>query len=241
LTIAFIGTVQSELLDLLSWIMVEISCSAILFDLDGVLIDSTPAVARVWKWWAQQHGLDANEVVHKAHGRPSISTIRDYLPKADAEAENLKVERAEIEDLEGVSAYPGAKELLTSLPHDRWTIVTSCTRKLAEVRIAHAGLPMPERIVTATDVTHGKPSPEPYLKGAELLQVPAGECIVVEDAPAGVQAGKAAHARVIGVTTTYPAEKMKHTTADWVVRNCSAISSQHSNRQPLRLRLHNIT
>ena len=220
--------------------MVEISCSAILFDLDGVLVDSTPAVARVWKWWAEQHGLDADEVVHKAHGRPSISTIREYFPHADAEAENLKVERAEIEDLEGVAAYPGAKELLTSLPPHRWTIVTSCTRKLAEVRIAHAGLPMPERLVTATDVQQGKPNPEPYLKGAEHLGFPTAECVVVEDAPAGIKAGKAAHARVIGVTTTYPAEKMKHTTADWVVKNCSAISSQLPDGQPLRLRLRNI-
>ena len=220
--------------------MIEISCSAVLFDLDGVLVDSTPAVTRVWKWWADHHGLDTDEVVHKAHGRPSISTIRDFLPHADAKAEDLKVELAEIEDLDGVVAYPGAKDLLSSLPRNRWTIVTSCTRKLAEVRIAHAGLPMPKRIVTATDVKNGKPNPEPYLKGAEALGFPATECIVVEDAPAGIKAGKASNARVIGVTTTYPANKLKHTAADWVVKDCSAISS-NSDGKPLHLILQDIS
>ncbi len=125
--------------------MTQITCSALLFDLDGVLIDSTPAVTRVWTQWAIAHGFDPDDVVLKAHGRPSIATIRDYLPHADHEAENREVERREIADLEGVVTLPGARELLNALPPDRWTIVTSCTRPLAAVRLRAAGLPIPKR------------------------------------------------------------------------------------------------
>jgi sugar-phosphatase len=148
--------------------MTEITCRALLFDLDGVLIDSTPAVIRVWTRWAKEHGFDPDEVVRRAHGRPSIATVREYLPHGDYEAENRKVERGEIEDLNGVVPLPGARELLSALPSDRWTIVTSCTRPLAEVRLRAAGLPIPERLVTSDDVKNGKPDPEPYLKGASF-------------------------------------------------------------------------
>src|SRR5579863_4629044 len=204
--------------------MAEIICSGMLFDLDGVLVDSTPAVARVWARWATEHDLDPGEIVRRAHGRPSITTIREILPNADAEAENRKVERAEIEDLEGVVPLPGATELLAALPLGRWTIVTSCTRPLAMVRLRAAGLPIPESIVTATDVTRGKPDPEPYLKGAVRLGLPAAECVVIEDAPAGVRAGKAAGARVIAFTTTAPPQELRTANADWITADCRSIS-----------------
>ncbi|HSB75666.1 MAG TPA: HAD family hydrolase, partial [Terriglobales bacterium] len=112
----------------------EIACAALLFDMDGVLIDSTPAVARVWGQWARERGFDPAMVVRLAHGRPSLSTVRDLLPHADHEAENREVERREIADLEGVVLLPGSKRLLASLPPQRYAIVTSSTRKLAEVR-----------------------------------------------------------------------------------------------------------
>jgi sugar-phosphatase len=204
--------------------MTEITCSALLFDLDGVLIDSTPAVIRVWSRWAMRHGFDPGEVVRRAHGRPSIATIREYLPHGDHEADNREVESGEIEDLKGVVPLPGARELLSALPSDRWTIVTSCTRPLAEVRLRAAGLPIPERLVTSDDVKNGKPDPEPYLRGASLLGVPARECIVVEDAPAGIRAGKAARARVIACRTTASESELRAAEADWVVDNCSSIS-----------------
>ncbi len=191
--------------------------------MDGVLIDSTPAVARVWRAWAIEHGFNPDEVVANAHGRPSLANVRQYLPHADHEAENREVERREIADLGGVVPLPGAMELLAGLPDDRWTIVTSCTRRLAEVRIKAAGLPMPRRFITSNDITQGKPHPEPYLKGAAVLGFPAAECIVVEDAPAGVRAGKAAGARVIGFTTTVDATAVRAAGADWVVRNCADI------------------
>ncbi len=201
-----------------------VHCSAILFDLDGVLIDSTPAVARVWQRWAIEHGFDPEAVIAHAHGRPSLTTVREYLPNADHAAENKKVERAEIEDLEGVIPLPGTVDLLSSLPRERWTIVTSCTRTLAEVRIRAAGLPMPASLVTSTDVVHGKPHPEPYLKGVSVLGFPAAECIVVEDAPAGIQAGKAAGSRIIAFQTTSPAQALRAAGADWILNNCAEIN-----------------
>ncbi len=194
-----------------------------LFDLDGVLIDSTPAVARVWKKWAARHGLNPEEVVKRAHGRPSIATIRELLPQADAERENRIVERAEIEDIEGVVPLPGARKLLQALPLDRWTIVTSCTRPLAEVRLHAAGLKIPAKMVTCSDVENGKPHPEPYLKGAAALGMAAADCAVVEDVPAGIRSGKAAGAKVIALRTTAADEELREAGADWIVENCGDI------------------
>lgn len=203
--------------------MTEIRAAALLFDLDGVLINSTPAVARVWRRWALEHGFDPEDVVGRAHGRPSLTTVREYLPNADHEAENREVERREIADLEGVVPLPGALDLLASLPADRWTIVTSCTRPLAEVRIRAAGLPLPKRMITSNDITQGKPYPEPYLKGAGVLGFPAAQCIVFEDVPAGVRSGKAAGARVVAFTTTVQEAVLREADADWILRNCADI------------------
>src|SRR5437660_8242500 len=203
--------------------MMSICCRAVLFDLDGVLVDSTPAVARAWAGWAREHGFEPDEVVKKAHGRPSISTIRELLPHADHAAEDREMERREIADVEGVIPLPGAMELLKALPLERWAIVTSCTRALAHVRIAAAGLPKPKHLVTSTDVKHGKPDPEPYLKGAQIVGVPASECIVIEDAPAGIRAGKAAGARVIALRTTASDAELQQAGADWIDDNCAEL------------------
>jgi len=204
--------------------VIALECQALLFDLDGVLIDSTPAVSRVWSKWARARGFDPEEVVEHAHGRPSLVTVREYLPDADHEAENRIVERAEIEDLDGVVPLPGARELLDSLPASRWTIVTSGTRALAEVRLRAAGLPAPKNFVTATDVVNGKPHPEPFLKAAKILGVAPSDCVVVEDAPAGIRAGKGAGARVIAFPTTSKQERLVEAGADWIVKDCSRIS-----------------
>jgi mannitol-1-/sugar-/sorbitol-6-phosphatase len=208
--------------------MTELGCAALLFDLDGVLIDSTPAVSRVWRRWAVQHRFDPDEVVSHAHGRPSLATVREYLPNSDHEAENRKVERAEIEDIEGVIPLPGVIDLLASLPEVRWTIVTSCTRALAEVRIKAAGLPLPKKMITSTDIVHGKPHPEPYLKAAVLLGFPAAACVVVEDAPAGIRSGKSAGAKVIGLRTTVEESVLHEAGADWTVGNCADIRGSNS-------------
>src|SRR5581483_4025442 len=199
--------------------MNEIRCRALLFDMDGVLIDSTPAVARVWRGWAIEHGFEPERVISMAHGRPSIATIRELLPDADHEQENREVEQREIDDLEGVVLLPGAQRLLNALPKDRWTIVTSATRPLAEARLAAAGLPLPERWVTANDITRGKPDPEPYLKAADSLGFPPGDCVVIEDVPSG----KAAAARVIALRTTDNDENLRAAGADWIVNDCNEI------------------
>jgi sugar-phosphatase len=203
--------------------MTEIRCAALLFDLDGVLINSTPAVARVWSLWAIEHGFNPDQVVASAHGRPSLTTVREYLPNSNHEAENREVERREIADLEGVVPLPGALDLLASLPPDRWTIVTSCTRPLAEVRIKAAGLPLPKKMITSNDITHGKPHPEPFLKGASVLGYPPENCIVFEDVPAGVRAGKSAGARVIAFTTTVQEPALREVGADWILKNCADV------------------
>jgi mannitol-1-/sugar-/sorbitol-6-phosphatase len=217
-------------------IMTQIRCSALLFDMDGVLIDSTPAVTRVWRNWALAHGLNPEKVVARAHGRPSLTTVREFLPDVDHERENRIVERLEMDDLEGVVPLPGARELLERLPEDRWTIVTSCTRSLAVVRLRAAGLSIPGRFVTSTDVTNGKPHPEPYLRAANLLGYPATDCVVLEDVPAGIQAGRAAGARVIALRTTCGAPDLTAAGANWVLKNCSEI--EIAQQQPeLRLDL----
>jgi len=177
--------------------------------------------------------------VHKAHGRPSIATIRDFLPCADADMANEEVERREMEDLDGVVALPGARELLNAIPSHRWAIVTSGTRPLAELRLRAAGLPIPARLVTADDITRGKPDPEPYLKGSLLLRFPAQDCIVLEDAPAGIRAGKAAAARVIAVRNTFASSELTEAGADWIVNNCASISvlSQISGQKGLTINI----
>ncbi|HMI51242.1 MAG TPA: HAD family hydrolase [Candidatus Saccharimonadales bacterium] len=204
--------------------MRKILCRAVLFDLDGVLVDSTPAVARVWGWWAEQHGFDPEDTIRRAHGRPSLTTIRELLPDADHEAENSEVERREIEDLEGVIPLPGALNLLTALPSDRWTIATSCTRDLAHVRVNASGLPLPRNLITADDVVIGKPDPEPYIKAAARLGFSAQDCVVVEDAPAGIRAGKAAGARVLAVRTTAGDAELLAARADWIVSDLASVS-----------------
>jgi len=201
--------------------MTSIRCRGVLFDLDGVLVDSTPAVARVWAAWAHEHGFNPDEIVKKAHGRPSVATIRELLPSADHAAEDREVERREIADIDGVIPLPGAMELLKALPRERWAIVTSCTRALAHVRIAAAGLPQPKHLVTSTDVKNGKPNPEPYVKGAQILGLPANDCIVIEDAPAGIRAGKAAGAQVLALRTTASDAELHEAGADWIVDDCT--------------------
>ena len=211
----------------------QVRCRALLFDMDGVLLDSTPAVARVWERWALEHGFDPDEVVARAHGRPSLTTVREYLPNADHEAENREVERREMEDLDGVVVLPGSRDLVSSLPPNNWAIVTSSTRPLAEIRLRAAGLPLPKHIVTSSDVTKGKPDPEPYLNAASVLGFPVAECVVVEDVPAGVRAGKSAGSTVIGFRTTVTDALLKSAGADWVLRNCSSISASFQDGQLL--------
>jgi len=181
----------------------------------------------VWRKWAVEHGLNPEYVVRNAHGRRSIETIRQVAPQLDADKENEIVEGMEIEDKDGVVAIAGARRLLLSLPSKRFTIVTSATRPLAETRLEYAGVPVPKRFITADDVVNGKPSPEPYMKGAELLGIPAQDCIVFEDTPAGVQSGKSAGCRVIAVSSTYSNQKL--TAAETIITTLEDVSVRENH------------
>jgi sugar-phosphatase len=184
--------------------MGSIECSGVLFDLDGVLVDSTPCVARVWSSWAIEHGFDPAEVIRLAHGRRAIEMVAMLAPHLDSAAELRELERRELDESDGLVRIEGADRLLASLPPDRWAVVTSGTRRLAGKRLRLAGLPLPEKMVSADEVTLGKPDPAPFRRGAELLGVCPQQCVAVEDTPAGLEAAHRAGMRVLAVPTTYP-------------------------------------
>lgn len=196
--------------------MKQFECDAVLFDLDGVLVDSALSVERAWQQWATRHGLDAAQVLKVAHGHRAIETVALVAPHLDAVAETKVLEQVEIRDAASVLRMDGADELLAALPGDRWAVVTSGTRALAIARLRQAGLPIPEAFVTAESVVNGKPNPECYLKGAKLLGIRSSRCVVIEDAPSGVHAARFAGMMVIAVTTTHPALELS--LADAVVQ-----------------------
>ena len=202
--------------------MKRLSCDAVLFDLDGVLIDSTSCIVRHWATWAGQHGLDVSEVMRVAHGLRAIETMRLVAPHLDAEVEAERYTAHEIADTEGIVAMEGARQLLMVLPADAWAVVTSGCAELATARLRRAGLKVPATLVTADDVQRGKPAPDPYLLGAARLGVPVERCVVVEDAPAGIQSARAAGMRVIGVATTHAPEDLLNATV--VVDRLAALS-----------------
>ena len=201
--------------------MTTFNCAAILFDLDGVLVDSTGSVTRQWRRWAEEQDLEPDKVVEIAHGVRTIEIVRRLAPHLDAGAETLRLEKREADDHEGVSVMPGAAELLKAIPEGRWCVVTSGTRYLATARLQLGNLPMPQVLVSADDVSKGKPNPEPYLMGAKLLGVNPAECLVVEDAPAGIRAAHAGGMKAIGITSTYRAAELQE--ADAVVQKLGQI------------------
>lgn len=187
---------------------VHIRCKGVLFDMDGILISSLGSVERSWTKWALMRGVDPEYACRIAHGCRSIETVAILRPDLDAETENLVIENLEIEDTDGVSVLPGVPELLTALPTNRWTVVTSATRPLATVRLAAGNIPVPERFVTAESVQEGKPHPAPYLAGAALLGLSPADCVVFEDAASGTKAGRAAGCTVIATTFSHSVESL---------------------------------
>jgi len=183
-------------------------CRAVLFDLDGVLIDSTESFHRHWLSWADRHGLDGEATFEIGHGLRTADHIRLVAPDLDADLEARRFEELEVEDTEGIRAYPGARELLATLPANCWAVVTSSIDLLAKARLRAGGLPVPEVLVSADDVTKGKPHPEGYLLASKLLGVPARDTVVIEDSPAGVGAGLAAGAIVVAVPTTHAPDQL---------------------------------
>ena len=183
--------------------------AAFLFDMDGTLLDSIPSANRAWSAWAARHGVNFEEMRKHMHGMRAVETIRRWGPAhLDVEAEYAALTIAEMEDVDDIIAISGAEAFLAALPADRWALVTSAPRNLALRRIEAAGLPMPPLLVTADEVTNGKPAPDCFLMAAENLGVSPQDCLVWEDAPAGIAAAKAAGMAciVIGATHTHPIE-----------------------------------
>jgi sugar-phosphatase len=176
--------------------------------MDGTLVDSTGCVEAIWGPWAQKHGIDLNFLLQHSHGRRTIDTINQIAPHLDAASEAEVLEAEEITLREGMVAVGGAFQLLSRLRPHQWAVVTSAPRRLATVRLEYAGLPAPPLLITAEDVLHGKPDPEGYLKAAQRLGVSPNRCVVVEDAPAGILAGRNAGMTVLGLTTTFAPEHL---------------------------------
>lgn len=194
--------------------MATISCAAVLFDLDGVLIDSTPLVKRLWETWAVEHDLDPDALLASAFGQRIIDTMTRLADagvmttdRAIQEAAIME-ERAQLGSGE-IEAMPGAGELLRSMEPDAWAVVTGETRRLATIRMGVAALPVPDVLVTADDVAHGKPDPESYLLAGRRLGADPSDAVVVEDTPMGIEAGRAAGMRVVAVATTYPSRELE--------------------------------
>jgi sugar-phosphatase len=189
----------------------------ILFDMDGVLISSIGSVERSWTTWGNMRGVDAASTIRNSHGRRAIEIVRLLRPDLDDHAEMTIVEDLEVEDNEGLQVLRGVARIVHSLPQQYWTIVTSATDRLARSRLAHAGIPVPEHFVNAQMVINGKPDPEPYIKGAALLGLEPAECVVIEDATAGVEAGHRAGCKVIATLFSHSAGQLG--LADWVIES----------------------
>jgi len=189
--------------------------------MDGILISSLGSVERSWRTWGLSRGIDPTTAIHTAHGCRAIETIRKLRPDLDDEAELKYIEDLEVADNEGLAVLPGVLDLLAALPAYSWTVVTSATERLARVRMAAGGIPVPEHITTADHVTSGKPHPEPYLRGAELLGLPAADCVVFEDSASGTKAGRAAGCTVIGTTFSHSVEEL--TAAHYLVTDVTGI------------------
>ncbi|WP_043681919.1 HAD family hydrolase [Streptomyces xylophagus] len=202
----------------------KIHAEALLFDNDGTLVSSLESVRRCWTRWAKEFGISAEDFARvELHGRTAVEIAADLLP-ADVVPEAVaRIEALEVADVAngGAVLLPGTKDFLDSLPADRWAVVTSATRRLAEARLAHAGI-LPKTLVVAEDVTRGKPDPEPYLLAARQLGIDPARCVVFEDAPAGLRAGRAAGMITVALATTHEAHELD---ADLVVSDLSALSA----------------
>jgi sugar-phosphatase len=181
----------------------SLRCEAVLFDLDGVLVDSRRCIELVWEAWARRYDLDPAAIVRRAHGRRTSETLREVAPDLDIPSEVALLDRMEERETRGVNAVSGAHDLLSRVPRSRWAVVTSGSPAVAHLRLRLGRLPEPPVLVTAADVRRGKPDPEGYLKAAAALGYAPSTCVVVEDTPAGIAAGRAAGMTVLAVRGTY--------------------------------------
>jgi sugar-phosphatase len=189
----------------------------ILFDMDGVLVSSLGSVERSWTTWAEARGIDPALAIKTAHGRRAIESVRFLRPDLDDEEELNWIEDLEVEDKDGLEILKGVKPILETLPEKYWTVVTSATERLARVRMAYGGIPVPARMITADMVTKGKPDPEPYRRGADLLGFRPEDCLVIEDSASGANAGRAAGCKVLATLFSHSLESLS--AADWIVKS----------------------
>lgn len=195
--------------------------AALLFDMDGVLVDSRTVVERTWRRWAARHGVDVAPILAIAHGRRTSDTLRAVVPHLATPEEVAWLDEAEAMDFDGLRPVPGAADLVASLPAGRWTVVTSAGRDLARRRLAAVGISLPHHAVASEALSRGKPAPDGYLLGAQRLGVDPARCLVVEDAPPGIEAGRAAGARVLALATTHLAGDLTGAVA--IVRDLTAV------------------
>ncbi len=207
--------------------MITLTCDALLFDLDGVLIDSNDVYETHWAIWAKERHVSIEHILAVHHGRPVTETIRLTAPHLDpdVEAEAYRDGLVASNHLERVHLFPGVTSLLGDLPLDRWAIVTSAPRISALRMLRHVALPMPKVFISGDDIDRGKPAPDPYLQAAQGLSHPIERCVVIEDAPAGIQSGQSAGAQVIAVQTTNPSDALKE--ADVIVNTIADVQVQY--------------
>lgn len=206
-----------------------LTCQAILFDFDGVVVHSDTLYERLWKDWADEYGASYEHIISIHHGIPAVRTISIVAPHLDPvyEAEQFQYRCAS--DLEGLDAGAGVKEVFASLPANRWAIATSSYKRIVKSQLSHFNLPIPDVLVTIEDVKEGKPAPDPYLQAAQGLGFAPENCVVIEDSPAGIKAARAAGTRVIGMATSQPAEALHE--ADWVVNGFADLLISYQNDQ----------
>jgi sugar-phosphatase len=200
----------------------KIRTRGLLFDMDGILISSIGSVERSWALWAQARNMDVTEIIANSHGQRALDIIRKLVPPEEVDAEFKRIEEIECEDTEGLQVLEGVKPILDTIPQKFWTIVTSATERLARVRLCAGGIPVPENFVTSERVRKGKPDPEPYVKGAQLLGLDPLDCLVIEDSASGARAGKAAGCRVMATLFSHKKEDLE--AADYVVRSLADVT-----------------
>ncbi|WP_246062187.1 HAD-IA family hydrolase [Haloactinospora alba] len=206
----------------------------VLFDMDGTLVDSGPVVEECWAAWASEYAIaDERLASVLGHGIPARQIVEQLVPSGEVADAVARIEQLEIDRASGLMVLPGAEEVLASVPQDRWAIVTSCTRPLAEARLKAVGM-HPPALVTADDVQRGKPDPAPFVRGAAMLGVDPRRCAVFEDAPAGIAAGNAAGAATVAVATTSDAAELR-AVADMVVPDLSWLSVREEAGGQLRV------
>ena len=213
---------------------ISIPCRAVLFDMDGFLVDSTAVIERSWRKWALANNIDQEELMHLIHGRTAPDTIRTIAPHLDTQKEWQILIDQEMNDPQGPEPFDGVDKLLRALPRGRWAIVTSAPRNIAVDRLKRRNLPIPQVLICAQDVTEGKPSPQGYLAAARALGIAPQDCIIIEDALPGIKAAHNANTKAIAIASTVPANKLQE--ADWVVNKIADIEAVSSDKE-IKLKL----